>query len=144
MDIKIVPLEEKYISAVAKIESELIKKVSKESLENTLHSNTNFYLVMLKNDKVIGFLEYSLILPESELYEIAIAADWQGNDYSKVLLNYYITTIKNCGCDTIFLEVNIINKKAISLYKKFGFSECGIRKNYYGKNEDAILMKLKI
>ena len=47
------------------------------------------------------------------------------------------------NCATIFLEVNSINSKAISLYKKYGFVSYSTRKNYYGEN-DAILMKLEL
>ena len=46
-------------------------------------------------------------------------------------------------CETIFLEVNSINYKAISLYEKYGFKSYLIRKNYYGEN-DAVLMKLDL
>ena len=51
--------------------------------------------------------------------------------------------IQNFGCDTILLEVNTMNYKAISLYEKYGFKEYGTRKNYYG-NSDAILMKKEL
>ena len=59
-------------------------------------------------------------------------------------MDFYLSFSKEKGSDTIFLEVNSINMKAISLYKKYGFCEYGRRKNYYGNQEDAILMKLKI
>lgn len=144
MNLKIVELEEKYINKVVEIESKLIKPVSEQSVANTLKNKTSHYLVLLKGDEVCGFLQYSMIAPETELYEIAIDKDYQGNGYSKILLNYYKELAKNNNCDTIFLDVNIINKKAISLYSKFGFSQYGLRKNYYGEKQDAILMKLKI
>jgi len=38
------------------------------------------------------------------------------------------------------LEVNEKNKKALKLYKKIGFEEISIRKNYYGKDENAVIM----
>ena len=38
------------------------------------------------------------------------------------------------------LEVNEKNKEALKLYKKIGFEEISIRKNYYGKDENAVIM----
>jgi len=46
----------------------------------------------------------------------------------------------------IFLEVNITNKPAISLYQKCGFIQTGTRKNYYheqGKIFDALCFTWK-
>ena len=38
------------------------------------------------------------------------------------------------------LEVNEKNVKALKLYEKIGFERISIRKNYYGKNENAMIM----
>ena len=49
----------------------------------------------------------------------------------------------SCGLfseNKFLLEVNENNIKALKLYKKIGFEEISKRKNYYGKNEDAIIM----
>ena len=42
--------------------------------------------------------------------------------------------------NSITLEVNSINIPAIKLYEKFGFKNVGLRKKYYGQNQDAIIM----
>ena len=80
---------------------------------------------------------------EIELFDIAIDSKFQGNGYSKMLMKFLIDFAKEKKCETIFLEVNRINKKAIHLYSKFGFIEYAVRRNYYGEN-DAILMKLEL
>ena len=141
--LKVELLSKKYASSVADLESKLISKTSESKVMATIDSDTIFYFVLLDDKEIRGFLECSIISPESELYEIAIEESSQGKGYSKVLMDYYFDFAKNRGCGTIFLEVNNINMKAISLYKKYGFCEYGIRKNYYGSN-DAILMKRKI
>jgi ribosomal-protein-alanine N-acetyltransferase len=50
--------------------------------------------------------------------------------------------------DSIFLEVRPSNKIAVSLYKKRGFNEIGVRKNYYpavnGRREDAVMLALDL
>ena len=49
------------------------------------------------------------------------------------------------NCKKVFLEVASNNLIALHLYKKVGFKNFGIRKNYYkilkDKKVDAILMK---
>ena len=142
-NLKVEKLSEKYIDSVFKIESQSIGKCDIETIKNTIKSNTVNYYLLLENNEVVGFFECSIIPPESELYDLAIVKDKQGKGYSKILMNYYIDLLKSKNVETVFLEVNIINNKAISLYEKFGFKKYSERKNYYGDN-DAILMKLDL
>lgn len=47
----------------------------------------------------------------------------------------------NHGVNRIDLEVRASNSVAISFYKRHGFEDVGIRKNYYtNPKEDALLM----
>ncbi|MBP3581248.1 MAG: ribosomal protein S18-alanine N-acetyltransferase [Clostridia bacterium] len=140
---EIMPLENDDVSAVCEIESSLIGQTSEEKIRNTIESSTLFYYVLKLDNKVIGFYECSIISPEAELFDIAISKDFQGQGYSNLLMQNLIDVCKKCGCNTIFLEVNSINHKAIKLYEKFGFNKYSLRKNYYGDN-DAILMKCEI
>ena len=144
MSLKIERLSSKFVLDVVRIESELIAKTSAESVEKTISSNYIHYFVLLEEDEVCGFLECSIIAPESELFEIAIDKKFQGRGFSKTLMDFYLNFANQNGCDTIFLEVNNMNMKALNLYRKYGFSEYGKRKNYYGENQDAILMKRMI
>lgn len=138
---KIEKLSEKYVDDVFDLEQRLLGKVDKRSILNTIDSDSLNYFLLLNDDKLIGFFECSIIVPEIELFDIVIDKDFQGNGYSKLLMDYLVKFGKNNKCDTIFLEVNIMNYKAINLYEKYGFEKYSIRKKYYGDN-DAVLMKL--
>jgi ribosomal-protein-alanine N-acetyltransferase len=49
------------------------------------------------------------------------------------------------GAETLMLEVRVSNEAARELYRLFGFSEVGVRRNYYRHpTENAILMNKKI
>ena len=87
---KVIPLDEEYVEDVVNLESKLIKPISVESVLSALKSNHLKYFVLLDNEKFCGFLECSVIAPESELFEIAILAEFQGMGYSKILMDYYI------------------------------------------------------
>ena len=131
------------VESVFEIEKSLIGTGSVEDIKKSIESDVLKYFVLKQNDEVLGFLEMSCLPPEIELFDIAIDTKFQGKGYANLLMNFLIDFAKIKNCETIFLEVNRINKKAISLYNKFGFVEYAVRKNYYGEN-DAILMKLDL
>ncbi len=133
-------LSKLYVDKVYELEKKYIGDCEKESIEKTISSETLSYYILLNNDEVMGFFECSIISPEAELYDIVIDENFQGNGYSKILMEYFIKLAKENNVETIFLEVNKINSKAIALYKKYGFQKYAERKKYYGEN-DAILMK---
>ena len=142
-EFEIVKLTEKYVDDVFYIESELIGKCDKKSILNSINNDNLNYYVLLKNQEVVGFFECLILPPEIELYDIAVASKFQGKGYSKLMMNYLLSLAKNTSSNTILLEVNSINYKAIGLYEKYGFKKYSERKNYYGNN-DAILMRLDI
>lgn len=143
MALEIVKLNEKFVNDVVRIESELIAKTSKEKVLKTIETEKPIYFVLKKDNKVLGFVEGLFLPPEAELYDIAIDKLEQGKGYANLLVEFFVKHAKNMGVETIFLEVNSINQKAINLYQKFGFEKYSIRKKYYGDN-DAILMKKTI
>ena len=140
-NVKILSINE--VDKVYELEKKYIGECDIKSIENTIESSTLSYYVLFKDNDVIGFFECSIISPEAELYDIVIDEKYQGLGYSKILMDYFLNLVKESKVETIFLEVNSINNKAISLYSKYGFKEYSIRKKYYGDN-DAILMKKEI
>lgn len=140
--IRVERLSENYLKDVFEMEKTFFGVREISTLKNSLLTDNLNYFVLLKDNFVVGFLECSIVLDQAELYEIAIKKEYQGNGYSKYLMEYFLNFCNQNNVETIFLEVNIINSKAISLYKQFGFYEYSIRKKYYGDN-DAILMQRK-
>lgn len=80
------------------------------------------------------------VLGEAELHNIAILPEYRSKGLSSLLMDKIISDTG--GTCTIYLEVRAGNAPAIGLYKKYGFTELSIRKNYY-KNpvEDAVIMQ---
>jgi ribosomal-protein-alanine N-acetyltransferase len=76
----------------------------------------------------------------AEIANIAVEKSSQGKGFAKLLLEYVLKKCKfNVEC---FLEVDENNFRAVSFYKKMGFKEVSVRKDYYGKNINALIMKL--
>ena len=142
-NLKIEKLTKEHVDDVFEIEKSLLGTGQKEDIEKTFFGSNLEYFVLIENDKVIGFFELSIIAPEAELFDIAVLKESQGKGYASFMMKYMLDYLKQKQCDTIFLEVNKINVKAIKLYEKFGFKTYAERKNYYGEN-DAILMKLDL
>lgn len=110
------------------------------SINNHIESNPyTKYVILEKDNKIIGFINYDVIYDRLELININIIDSEKGNGYSKLLMEYMIN---NNEFKNITLEVRIDNEVAINLYKKYGFVNVAIRKNYY-KEKDGILMERK-
>jgi len=72
---------------------------------------------------------------------MAVHPKFRENGVGSILLTSLIDRCKDWGCNSLTLEVRSSNNAAKALYKKFGFLEEGLRKNYYRDNEeDALIM----
>jgi len=81
------------------------------------------------------------IFDDVDIMNIVVREDKRGIGIASNLLSYIIRKNEN---KKINLEVNEHNISAIKLYQKFGFKVEGMRKKYYNKTEDAVLMSLNL
>ncbi|WP_163832423.1 ribosomal protein S18-alanine N-acetyltransferase [Spartinivicinus ruber] len=103
--------------------------------------------VMEKADKLIGHGVFSVAVGEAHLLNITVAPEYQGNGYGQYLLNYFLSRARDLSAEVMFLEVRSSNLSAIKLYKRIGFDEIGLRKNYYPAvdgREDALVMSYSL
>ena len=108
-------------------------------LSSELKSSNSKYFVLKLANEIIGFAGILVVLDETEITNIVIKKSYRGKHLSSILMKYLITYCVENNIKKIHLEVSSKNKIAINLYTKFGFTQVGLRKNYY-KNSDAILM----
>jgi len=108
-----------------------------EMMENTLAE----YIVLLDDDFIIGYGGMWLIVDEIHITNIAIAIEYRGKGYSKVLIRALIEFGLERPFNHMTLEVRESNYIAIALYEQFGFVSVGKRPKYYtDTNEDALVM----
>lgn len=100
-------------------------------------------LVIEENEKLIGFVIYSVIYDRSEIVDIIIDSKYRLKGYGKKLLDCVIDKIKKTGCLNATLEVACNNLPAVKLYESLGFIIEAKRKNYYD-NTDGYLMMLDL
>jgi ribosomal-protein-alanine N-acetyltransferase len=90
---------------------------------------------------VLGYAGMWLMLDEAHITTIAMRAKWRGKGLGELLLASLVETAYDIGAHRITLEVRVSNEPAQSLYRKYGFSEEGVRPRYYSdNNEDAYIM----
>ena len=98
-------------------------------------------------EKLIGFsVIYNTKFP-TDLLTIGVDPDYQGKKLGALLLHRTLEKAQEIEDLECFLEVRVSNIVAQNLYKKYGFVEVGLRKEYYNpigaeKGEDAYTMHL--
>ncbi|PID56185.1 ribosomal-protein-alanine N-acetyltransferase [candidate division KSB3 bacterium] len=92
--------------------------------------------------KIIGYNFFWLVADEIHILHIAVDPEHQHRGLGKLLLDFAADFGRRHGACCMILEVRVSNAKAQGLYRKLGFQQIGIRKNYYSpNNEDAYAMK---
>lgn len=90
--------------------------------------------------KVIGFAGGMLAGDALEVMDIAVSPDRQGEGIGTRLLARLAYDGQTLGATEITLEVHVGNEPARALYEGAGFEQRGLRKNYYGQANDALVM----
>ena len=112
------------------------------SFLNELMSNKfAHYHVIRFNSRIIGYLGLWKVIDEGHITNIAIHPDYRRIGMASKLLEYILKFSLDQNIASLTLEVRKSNTAAQELYKKYGFTEAGVRKSYYSdNNEDAIIM----
>lgn len=95
----------------------------------------------------VGHCVMMAVAGEASILILTIDKPYQRQGIGRQLLQHMIEKATQSKCETLLLEVRQSNNKAFNLYLQEGFSEIGIRRNYYpmGNNrEDAIVMAMEL
>lgn len=116
-----------------------------DNFTEALNSDHCIFLVAKDEQRVAGYVLFYLSVPEAELPDIVVDSSYRRQGVARGLLKKAIELAKSQGVADIFLEVRESNTLAKTLYNQFGFTELGIRKNFYSEPvENAICMKLSL
>ena len=99
--------------------------------------NEEFLNVLVHEDNIIdAVLVYKYIYDRIEIDYIVVSKEKRRCGLATSLIKY----LDKYNC-SITLEVSEENKSAVNLYKKCGFKEAAIRKNYYKDSNGILMMK---
>ena len=115
--------------------------VFKEELKN----ENSYYIIAKLEDNIVGFGGIWKAVDDVHITNIVVKKNFRKLGIGNVILEHLIKIGRNIqDINSITLEVNSQNTPAINLYLKFGFKKVGLRKNYYGLDENAIIMTLDL
>ncbi len=139
-------MELAYCRQIAEIEKQSFSTPwSLESIENELKLSYAVYYVAKEGEEILGYIGVHNIFGEGEITTLAVNPMYRRRGVADKLFVHFLQEEKKMGIKLINLEVRSGNEPAKSLYKKYGFSEVGVRKKYYqNPTEDALLMTLNI
>lgn len=131
------------IHSVVEIEEESFATPwTHEIFEHEMEGNAYaHYVVAVQDGEVIGHCGMWIVLDECHITNIAVRKRFRGNGIGEGLLRQAIALCKEMNVRLMTLEVRVTNHTAQNLYRKLGFQDGGIRKNYYADDhEDALVM----
>jgi ribosomal-protein-alanine N-acetyltransferase len=80
-------------------------------------------------------------MDEAHITTIGVLPEYRGNGLGELLMVTLCTEAMRHGAEWVTLEVRVSNESAQALYRKYGFTQQGIRRRYYSDNgEDAYIM----
>ena len=150
MKTPIILLQECHLHAVSVLERLCFSSPWNESqFKDAMHS-AHFHLYgYFDDDLLLAYLLVSQVDDYFEIINIATHPENRRKGYAYNLLDYFFKQHDETKIETIIntqtiLEVRSKNIAAQELYKKFGFVQIHVRKNYYDDNgDDALVMEHK-
>lgn len=93
---------------------------------------------------IVGYLCYWIVFEEVRLMNLAVIDGMRRRGIAASLVEEALRTGRAQSATRAVLEVRASNHAALALYRRFGFVDVSIRRNYYANPiEDAVLMELE-
>lgn len=138
----VVRADKSHIKRIAELEKSCIPDGwSENAFEQALGNPNALIFAAVCGGEVVGFLNGSYVLDEAELLNIAVSEKSRKSGIAGMLVTAFEDELRKLGVKTVYLEVRESNAPARKLYEKHGFTQNGLRKNYYrSPAENAVLM----
>ncbi|MDI9616489.1 MAG: N-acetyltransferase [Methanothrix sp.] len=95
-------------------------------------------LVACDNDEIVGFVIGYLTGRTGVIYTIDVHPDHRRKGVGSALLGAIEREMQAAGARRFRLEAAISNTAALNLYRKAGYVEGEVLRNYYGYGKDAV------
>ena len=141
---EIVRLNESHVAEVAALERECFSfPWSENSIRSELTNELSLWLVAVEGDRVLGYVGSQTVLGEADMMNVAVSPAYRRQGIGRALVLALCEALKTQMQATVLtLEVRDSNAAAIALYEALGFTQIGLRKNYYQHpKEDARILR---
>ena len=142
MEYRVVPLCGSLTEAAARMESECFgEQITAESLARFADAPANHYFCAVGAEgDLLGYGGISLVADEAEIITVAVDPRYRRRGIARCLMEHMLRLADQARA-SVYLEVRESNIPARKLYAALGFSDAGVRKNYYtSPRENAVLM----
>lgn len=142
----IVTMQQCHVPAIAQLESICFScPWSESSVASELTNALSLWLVAEEDGRVAGYIGSQTVCEESDMMNVAVHPDFRRRGIGEALVKALETELRARGSHCLTLEVRTSNAPAIALYEKLGFSQAGLRKNYYrDPKEDALILRKEL
>ena len=115
---------------------------SEKSVASELNNPLSLWLVAMDGDRVAGYIGSQSVEGEADMMNVAVHPDYRRKGIARRLVEGLVAALREKGVYSLALEVRASNVPAISLYEGLGFSQVGLRPNYYrNPKEDAYILR---
>lgn len=139
---KIIPMNEGHVAQVAALEKQCFSDPwSENSVASELENPLSLWLIAEEDGAVCGYVGSQTVLDETDMMNIAVHPDCRRKGIAAALITELVSRLKARGSRVLRLEVRESNFSAIALYEALGFTQLGLRKNYYrNPKENALIL----
>jgi ribosomal-protein-alanine N-acetyltransferase len=95
-------------------------------------------------DELVGYFVLMIAVDEAHLLNLSVLGKRQRLGFGTRLLECAMRTARQAGAGSMLLEVRPSNVGALALYRRFGFRQIGLRRDYYPAGdgcEDALVLR---
>jgi len=89
---------------------------------------------------LLGYVCWWLVGDEIQILNVAVHPEQRKHGIGRALVALVFAQAEAQHVSKITLEVRRESTAAIALYRSFGFMESGVRRHYYGRGADAMIM----
>jgi ribosomal-protein-alanine N-acetyltransferase len=142
-ELQIVPMQPEHLGRVLAIENVSFPTPwsHRSYMGELTRNNFAHYFVGVIDDIIVGYIGLWIVVDETHITTIAVAPEYRGNKIAEKFIEFGEEYSKIWGAEKMILEVRVSNEAAQKVYKRMGFEQIGIRKQYYADTlEDAIVM----
>lgn len=135
-------MEIRDLEAVLQIEGSVFPSPwSEEVFRTELERPGAIYLVLEAEGGTVGYAGAQMFGQEVHVTNMAVAPGWRRRGLATALMLECLGRGIERGGRYLTLEVRQNNRDALAFYRKFGFAELGLRRDYYQEtSEDAVIM----
>lgn len=143
------PLSALWLDTLLPIEEQAyVHPWTRGNFQDAMVAGYETQLLVDAHHQLLGYFVAMSVLDEVHLLNITVSPAHQRQGWARMLLDALALWSRGKNAQWIWLEVRESNTRAREVYVRHGFSEVGLRKNYYpnpnGPRENAVLMSLKL